>query len=347
MSASQSKSRSTTYDIAVLSGVSQPTVSRILAGHGERYRQATRDRVMAAARELDYRPHLAARTVRTGRHNAFALLLSTERERSMLSQEMLGGAHHELERLGYNLIVSPMADQRLTSEQRMPRVLRELAADGLLINYNAAVPEAMSDLIRRHRMPVVWVNRRVDADAVYPDDLNAGQTATRQLLRAGHRRVVFLDFTHKNRDAWLHYSILDRYTGYERVMKAEGLAPVLFGKATYRDDHTLVPALVELLRNPQGPTAFVCYGPIEARAAIAAAFAAGLDPHDDLGLIAFVERWQHDLGVDLTHMRLPLFEVGRTAVEMLCQKVDQPDAPLTNRSLPFTLVAGLTCRQRS
>lgn len=343
MSQIDSPTRATTYDVAAATGLSQPTVSRILSGKGDRFRAGTREKVLAAARELEYLPHAGARSIRTGRHGAFALLLSTERQRSLLSQGMLGGIHEVIERMGLRLIVSPVDDRRLTSEDEMPRVLRELAADGLLINYNADVPPKMTELIVRHRVPSVWINRRLEHDAVFPDDLAAGFDATNRLLTAGHRRILFLDFTHKNRDAWLHYSITDRFAGYERAMTDAGLPAVLFGKATYRDEHTMVPALRELLRGPDGPTAFVAYGPHEARGVVAATYAAGKDPHRDVGLIAFAELWQSDLGVDLAYMRLPEHRIGVESVAMLRRKRDELRAPCPSVAVPFTAIQGRTC----
>jgi DNA-binding LacI/PurR family transcriptional regulator len=66
--------RPTIYDIAKTAGVSHMTVSRYLRFNGERTREDPRERIKAAIADLDYRPNLAARALRTNRTGRLAIL---------------------------------------------------------------------------------------------------------------------------------------------------------------------------------------------------------------------------------------------------------------------------------
>ena len=65
----------TSHDVARQAGVSRSTVSNILNGKGERYPDATHQRVLAAATALDYRPSLAGRSLKSGRSDTIVVLL--------------------------------------------------------------------------------------------------------------------------------------------------------------------------------------------------------------------------------------------------------------------------------
>lgn len=62
-------------DVAARAGVSRTTVSHILNGRGDRFPEATRDRVLAAAADLEYRPSPAARNLARGRSDTIVLLV--------------------------------------------------------------------------------------------------------------------------------------------------------------------------------------------------------------------------------------------------------------------------------
>src|SRR5512139_192034 len=87
----------TLADIARHTGVSLMTVSRTVRGLG-RISASTRERVLAAANELGYRPNHAARATAVGRFNAVTIVFSTSARRSSLPRFVLDGIHDELAR---------------------------------------------------------------------------------------------------------------------------------------------------------------------------------------------------------------------------------------------------------
>ena len=331
----------TLYEIAKACEVSQPTVSRILNGSA-RHSEQTRARVLATADRMGYRVNTAARNTASGRFNAFALLLSEDRASSLLPAGLLAGVQTQMHQLNLNLIVETFSDAALTNPDRVPRLLTQLCADGLLVNYNAHIPAAMVALIERYRLPVTWLNSRHEHDCIYPDDRAAGETATRKLLELGHRRVAFLDYITPNSPEVAHYSGLDRFAGYAAAMKAAGLKPRRIGDQDtfYRGE--MIESLSATLRGEDRPTAVVCYRDADARGAVLAATACGLRVPSDLSLITFGAQPIEDIGPRVSFMRLPHETMGRRAVDMLQHRIDHPGDPLPPESVPFTFEQGQT-----
>ena len=330
----------TLQDIAKAANVSTNTVSRALQP-GTHYKRPTFARrarqIQTLATQMGYRPNASARATREGRCNAFALLQSTEQAHSVLPDAMLSGIHQAMEPRGLHLVVSRLPDAKLTAEGYVPKILRETAADGLLVNYSANIPGQMIALINRHHIPSIWINSQQPADCVYPDDLAASKQATRRLLELGHRRVTYIDYTQSLLRAAAHYSNIERRGGYDHVMLNAGLTPRYMGSVEALGELLRVHReLVAVLSTPDRPTAVVCYGPREARSVAAAALTLGLILPRDLSIVMFADNGAYDeMGLHFATMVLPEVEIGRAAVAMLEQRIDQPDAPQPAVALPF------------
>lgn len=117
--------RPTIYDIAEAAGVSHMTVSRYLQFDGARTRPGARDQIKAAIADLDYRPNLAARAMRTNRTGRLAVLLPLGTAAS--SVHMLAGATDHAREAGYD-VDAIILDGSMT--ERSTRML-ELAEAGL------------------------------------------------------------------------------------------------------------------------------------------------------------------------------------------------------------------------
>ena len=328
--------RTTIKQIAEKSGLSIPTVSRILSNKGDAHQPATRERVLQVARELDYRPNVSARAMRQGRTGTVALLQSaTDRGRSLLPAELLAGlleatAEHDL-----HLTVAALPDTKLTDQGYMPKILREWAADGLLINYNAAIPPAMTEIIRQNELPAVWINSMQEADCIYPDDERGAREATEILLRLGHERIAYATMFHVG-----HYSEAARRQGYEAAMKAAGKPPRTLAVYDVGGISHLSP---EALRGADAPTAFVCYNTQAVQATMALAADAHLSAPDHFSLIGFCISAREALGVRPTDvMPLPEFAMGQAAVETLLKKIENPSLANPPLPLPFAFEGGWT-----
>ncbi|RMD82578.1 MAG: LacI family transcriptional regulator [Lentisphaerae bacterium] len=230
------KTHVTLKDVATEVGLTTMSVSQILRGRG-RFALETRKRVFAAAARLGYRPNSQARAVRSGKTNMIAFLFGARSEGSHLDKRTLMGVEHGLRDSGWNLLLTMCDPQELRSGAYIPRFLTEILADGVLINYHFDPPEGVETLIRDHRLPSVWLNRKTGWDAVYFDDFAAGRMAAERLLRRGLRSVSYVEHVPPTEQTTVHYSVADRRAGYSAAMQAAGLAPEVIRLEREEDVH--------------------------------------------------------------------------------------------------------------
>jgi len=328
----------TIKQICERTGLSKPTVAQILSSRGDKYKQETRDRVLAAAEELGYRPNSSARAVSIGRFGCLALLSSVNASNSPLSGGALNGIQDAMSEHDLHLTLTRMSDESLTDEEVVPKILRQSLADGLLINYQLKIPAGLTELIDRHAIPSIWLNtRHQDHDCVTIDDHEGARQATEYLLGLGHRRIAFAGH------GTSHYSLGERHSGYIQAMNGAGLT----SRYAYR--HSGVKGWIEeanlLLSGQERPTAVITYDLFTARPILFTALSLGLRVPEDLSIITFAEYADEDVatGRMLTIFKLPTQALGRTAVEMLLEKIDHPNRNLPNRLIPMTLMEGETC----
>jgi LacI family transcriptional regulator len=330
----------TQAELAALLGVSQVSVHKALtnqSGVGE----ALRRRIVTTAAECGYRLNAGAKAMRRGTFGCVSLLQSVLAVRSLLPPRLLEGIQRALVEFDQQLMISVIPDDKLTSEGYVPKILREVMADGLLINYNAMIPPQMVELIERHRIPSVWLNSKQPHDAVYPDDLSSAADATRRLLALGHRRILFYDFIATIAKTPWHYSNIDRLEGYCRTVREAGLAPIYAGHglSIERNTHD---ELVTLLKSPGRPTAVLCYSQREARAVLFACVRAGLRVPDDVSLVSFGAGQESELGLRFTTARLPELAIGDRAVRMLMSKLRVEPHVFPSVAIPCEWLAGDT-----
>jgi LacI family transcriptional regulator len=297
---------------------------------------ATRERVLQTARDMGYRPNRSARAIQSGKFGCVALLGSTVSKRSVLPNLLRDGILDALAEHDLHLLMARLPDTTLTDENFVPSILREWAADGLLINYNTDVPAEMEVLLEENRLPCIWVNARRQMDAVFPDDKGAARDAMERLFALGHKRISFVQYTDVT-----HYSSLDRENGYREAMAERGLVPRVI--CPERGLISL-PEAEEVLRLPdeQRPTAFLCYAPEAAATLMYAAAKTGLSVPEDVSLMTFYERPYTATGQAVDAMTLPEYQMGRFSVEMLLQKIADPAVPLAPRALQCPYGEGQT-----
>ncbi len=326
--------RVTLKHVAERAGVSAPTVSQILSPTSQRaelFSEDTRRRVRDAADKLGYRANAAARSIAVGRFGAFTLLLSRSGNRSMLPPGLLDGIDEAVVAADLNLMVVRLPDDRLTDEIEMPKLLRELSSDGLLINYNAHIPKRMIDLVGTYRLPSVWINSKHPTNCVFPDDIRAAGDLTNHLLSIGHTRISYVDYTNGPKPRRCHYSTRDRRTGYQQAMEAVGHEP----RFITGDGHVDVEDRYDLTRRwltaDDRPSAVVCYTHHESSATLCVCDRLGITVPDDLAIATVHDAPVNYFGIELPTAVLPAVEMGRQAVKMLL------DSETTHDPLPVPL----------
>lgn len=329
--------------IAEHCGLSLQTVGAVLSGKEKLFRPETVAKVQAAAAELGYRPNSAAKAMRSGRFNSAALVLSDNPWRSTLFRPQITGMDHALTAAGMNLVHALIPEEDLRERGQVPKIIGELMADGLLINYNTGIPDALDQVITKHRLPAIWMNVKRARDCVYPDDEGAGRLATEHLLKLGHRRIVYVDYCHATTQPDQHYSAWDRQAGYEQAMRAAKLTPRVITSPESLPPAKQMPVTRAWLSAADRPTAVVTYCEREAEPILYAATALlGMQVPRDLSIVTIADDPADHTGVTLATVILPRYDLGKVAVEMLVERIAAPKRSLAARVLPVRLEPGVS-----
>jgi DNA-binding LacI/PurR family transcriptional regulator len=208
----------TSFDIAFLAGVSQPTVSRALRGSPV-VSLETRKRIEEIARQLNYRVDKNASNLRSQHSNTLALLLfedptPDDSQINPFFLSMLGSITRASARRGYDLLIS---FQQLSGDFHQDYE-DSRKADGIILlgygDYEEYRPR-LDKLVESGTHFVRWGPVVTDEPGVSigSDNSQGGYDVTRHLLSQGRRRLAFLGH------ATTHYpEFFDRYRGYERAL---------------------------------------------------------------------------------------------------------------------------------
>lgn len=222
----------TIKDVAKRAGVSHPVVSTVLGKGGSttRVSEATAGRVLAAARELKYKPNILARGFQ--QRKSFIVGILASEAINWLLADLIWGVQEQLSQDEY----SPMVLIHRNREEERAYLQRCLdrKVDGLIVNL--AVNEqgqTNADLIKGSvdpSVPVVTIFGRDMSPSISVDFRADGRAATEHLLSLGHRRIALL--THDRYRASetappLHWDAWEHSLGYQDAMRAAGAEPIV------------------------------------------------------------------------------------------------------------------------
>jgi DNA-binding LacI/PurR family transcriptional regulator len=311
--------------IAKKAGTSRQVVGKVLNGgdvKGCNASEQTRLRVQRIAKELGYRPNMAAQVVARGRFDCITLLRGTGRHSSALPLPMLDGIQVALSERGKHLALFTLADEILTDESALPRIMETKMCDGFLIDYTDHVPPRFNELIEKMAIPVVWINRKLPNDAVYADEVEAGRQLAEYVISLGHRHFPYVDLSHPHEGfSNSHYSAQDREAGYRKAMFEHGLEPVVWRCEKYVVRKDRAQWLYDRIKSyGSRTTAYMGYGGTIEPIAMALS---------KLGIIVPQQVQVYENRVipetyfgDLVYWEDPVFHVGKSAVELLLQRIE-------------------------
>ena len=307
--------RVTIKSIAREAGVSLTTVSRALNDRPD-IDPATRERVLAAARDLDYHPSSLARGLVTQRTYTLGLAVRTLSD--MWVVEVVPAIEEVARTAGYEVFVTThYADA--DKERRVLDTFRSRQVDGMLVvspTLGAAYPRFQEEW----GIPIVLISPLVDTPhrlVVSNDEFEGARIAARYLAGLGHRRIG-----HIGVPTWACPG-RDRLEGYRRGLAEAGLPddPVL----VYVGDASVASGLrgaETLLALDDPPTAFFCFSDLTAVGVLRGARAAGLRVPDDVSVIGFDDvLLARYVEPPLSSIHQDMAELGRRATHMLLDAI--------------------------
>ena len=184
------RSAPTSADVAQRAGVSRATVSYVLNGSSAgRVGAPTRERVLAAARELGYVPNAAARALRAGR-SGIVLMDNPNIVWGPLFNEFMADLRTHLHAFGYSAVV--FGDSVADSPDALARRWAELRPTAVLFGAGLTIGEQEVTLLRRSgtQAVIAWGGERTEGAHWLRTDLAAvGAVAVEHLLDRGRRRI--------------------------------------------------------------------------------------------------------------------------------------------------------------
>lgn len=305
----------TLQDVARHAGVSPMTVSRAITFAGK-VKPETRERVMAAARDLNYRPNIAARSLATQDVVRIAVLYANP-SGAYLSALLLGMIEHAAE-IGCQLVVERW-DDNLTPAGLLAK-LRLTSVDGIILPPPLSDSEAVTAALTSAKMPFVCVasgREAEDISSVSIDDFAAAHALTRHLIDLGHRTIGFITGDPGS------YASHRRREGFVAAMSDSGLAVnpahIQQGLFTYRSG---MEAARLILSDPTPPTALFAANDDMAAGALASAQSLGLNVPGDLSIAGFDDTaMATSVWPELTTVHQPIGAMAREALRILCVNI--------------------------
>jgi DNA-binding LacI/PurR family transcriptional regulator len=317
----QRSQKPTSFDIAHIAGVSQPTVSRALRGD-RAISQSTRERVQRIANDLHYTVDKHASALRSQRSNTIALLFFEDPtpDQSMINPfflSMLGSITRACANRGLDLLIS---FQRLEDDWHV-NYQDSNKADGIILlgygDYTVYAPRH-AQLVQQGTHFVRWGSVSDDASGatIGSDNVGAGRMAGAHLIEKGRKRIAFLG----HGDG--HYpEFAERYLGLCQIMQEHGLA---VDPALQRDAITTEQAaMVGLLQRGQPIDAVFAASDLIAVGAMRALAEAGIAVPEDVAIIGFDDiPAASQCSPPLTTIMQDLSAAGERLLEAMVAKIE-------------------------
>lgn len=312
--------RSTSKDVARLAGVSRTTVSFVLNNIPDsNIPENTRQRVLDAAKQLNYHPNASGRKLASGKSKMIGLirLQSTEQVfNDAFLLQVLVGIEQAASQWGFHVLLKHINHDK---QEEYSQLITENHVDGIILS---GPLQKDPDLIKLHQdgVPIILLGQMSNTKIPFVD-VNAelgSKKAVDYLVACGHKRIAMIT------NAKLEYSSAQqRKSGYLAALK-EANIPI---------DETLIKegdftpasgfdAMKELLTLSNSPTAVFVASDVVAIGAIQAIKQSGLRIPQNIEIIGFDDIPMAEyFDPPLSTVRLPAFELGKEAGEQLIKMI--------------------------
>ena len=324
----------TLRDVAKLAEVNPGTVSRALNPQTRRMVNAeTARRVLEAAKQLGYRPNPIARGLKTNRSYTIGVLIPDLT--NPLFPPILRGIEDRLEESGYTPLMAN-TDNDPERERIDWHAMRARQVDGI-VTATARRDHGLLDELIESGIPVVLVNRRAPESGVpsaTADDRQGIRLAVEHLVALGHTRIAHIAGP-------LEFSTgLDRHEGFHEAMHELGLEadPRLVVVTRAFTEAEGAKACAELLDRGERPTAIAAANDLIALGCYDVFAERGISCPDEISVVGFndmpfADRFQPPL----TTIRIPHYEIGMAAAELMLENLLNGGAPPRDIRLEPTL----------
>jgi len=318
----------TVADVAKTAQVSKAQAARALGNYGA-VSENVRDRVLASAKELSYRPNELARSMNTGKSNTIGVLVGDiENPHFGLA---LRGITDTAKKSGFNVILIN-TDENKETEIEGIQVLLQKRVDGLIVVPASSVD--MQHLRRIHESghPLVLLDRKgadFDANTVTADMSGVSYEATKYLIESGHRRIAFISTLKTNGPYFAGMrlgssQVSERCDGMQRAFQDAGLEqPEDLVHLNAGDVVSIRQITRELFKLPHPATAIVASDGVIALSVVETIQELGLSIPDDVSFLMYDNfAWTRLTSPPITVVAQPVYEMGIAAADALIRQIE-------------------------
>ena len=312
----------TIYEVSKLAGVSLATVSRVV-NKNLSVSEKTRQKVLKAMEQLDYKPNLVAKSLASNRSDCVGVLVS-EFYGSFYGG-IMSGVESVLRKADKHIVVTAGHNE----EQREKDDIEFLISrncDALILHVEAVSDEYLINLCQG-KIPVIILNRHIPKIAdrcISLDNELGGYLATKHVLEKGHTQVAYISGPKRKADAQ------ERLVGHKRALQEFNVA---FDQArVYEGDYLQIggsAGIKYFLENDIEFTAAICANDEMATGAIATARENNLDVPNNISIFGFDNVvFASYTYPTLSTINYPVQDMGKMAAKAILKqvyKVDMPD----------------------
>ncbi len=333
----------TIKDVAKLAKVSPSTVSRVIADN-KRISTETKERVKKVMEELNYHPNMIARSLITRSSQTLGLVLSRSADSAFSNPffpEVIRGISNVTQKYHYNLMLATAGNYTEEARQCL-RMVAEKRVDGVLLLASRVNDELIKELTEKE-YPFIVVGRAPETIKCYSvnnDNIQAAYSAVRHLLNHGHQRIAFINGPEE------FMFCQDRFEGYRFALKEYGVEydPTLIknGILTQDDGYRLTKELLN--QSSPSPSGIFCVDDLLAIGAYRAIREKGLTIPNGIAVIGFNDDpIASVIEPNLTTTRIPIYEMGVNAAEMMIQILEGKEVFPMQKILSSELIIRDSC----
>jgi LacI family transcriptional regulator len=317
----KNKSKATIYDVADHAGVAISTVSRVL-NDSQDVADATRERVLEAIQELQFRPNRTAKSL--AQHSTRTIAVALPTFTTPYHNEMLKGVRDRLDHEDVDLLLCDLEWE--APKRTLRNFLEGGAMDGLLL-VGVEVDDELADELRMLGVPVVLIGTQADEfDSFYWEDEPGAKLGVQHLIDQGYERIGMITTPHDNRIR------NERVAGYRQALEDAGIeydpSLIVHGHTSKHDgfsEESGYEAMQDLIALDQPVEAAFASSDVQAIGAWQAIREEGLKVPDDFAFVGYddikVSRF-----IGLSSVAQNMHGVGNEATDLLLSRLNK-DGP--------------------
>jgi LacI family fructose operon transcriptional repressor len=323
-------------DVAKIAGVSTATVSRVLANHS-RVKEDTRKVVLDAVEQLNYRPNLIARSLRVQKSAKIGLVVSDIRNPffTAIGRAVEDAAYEQ----GYSVLMCN-TDENPEKEEMYLNLMHDENVAGIIFSPTQQFSAGLKSY--RSNIPFVIIDRAVNSkhvDMVLLDNVAAAYELTNHLIGNGYRKLAGL-FGNASTTGQ------ERNKGFHKALNEHELKPVAeyFIPPRIKQGYDTTLALLD---STEQPDAIFTSNSLLTAGVFQALRDRKLKVPNDVALVGFDETtWGELVDPPITLIAQPTEEIGRTATELLFQRIAVPSRSPKTVILKGNLIARASSAHR-